>query len=143
MMCSRSAAVSTLTIVLVLGALFEASTGAAKARTPKIVAKPTSVMVNRPVKLRGSGFKPNATFTVEECGQTNWIAPQSPCASGNSVMVTTNAKGKFKATMTAMLCPQASPPTLTEETCYIGEVSVTGIDTLELVGAAPITVSWP
>lgn len=140
----RITAVSTLVAGLALLGLFGASAVAAgHSKQPRIVAKPDDVMVNARVKLRGTGFAPNSTFTVAECGETSWSLPQDPCSAGNAVTVTTDGTGVFHAKIVAKLCPQDSPPTITQETCYVGARVVTGIDTLALRGAASIMVSWP
>ena len=115
---------------------------AAAKRTPQITAKPGSVMVNQMVKVKGKGFAPDATLTVEECGKSFWTVPDDPCVHTNSVTVTTNAKGKFKTTMSAAVCPEAVMGVGTSETCYIGVPSF-GLDTVSLPGAAQVTVSWP
>lgn len=143
---TRSAGVVLFAAVAAVFALVAASTGLAKHSpppAPTIVAKPDSAMVNTKIKLHGSGFAPNAPLTLAECGVTMWSVPADPCADGNRVMVTTNAKGAFHTKMTAALCPQPAPPQLTEETCYIGQLMPSGIDTLALVGSVAVTISWP
>jgi hypothetical protein len=134
--------------ILAVVALGVAATASAKGSGPKIVLDPTSAMVNTTVKVRGKGFAPNASITLAECSKTAWSLPEAPCVDGNQVTVTTNANGKFHAKMTAKLCPVGptvvTPGTpVTQETCYIGQLTPTGIDTLALVGAAPIQISWP
>ena len=116
---------------------------AATAAAPHIVAKPTHVMVNQQVALQGRGFAPDVSLTLLECSETHWIAPKNPCLSDNSITVHTTASGAFRARMKAEICPAASSPPQTERTCYIGVPHPTGVDTVQLVGAARIVVSWP
>jgi hypothetical protein len=113
------------------------------ASAPHIVARPVDVMVNQAVALRGTGFAPRSTLVLTECSQTNWVVPQNPCLQDNRVTVTTNRSGGFRTSMKAGVCPAVSPPQRTERTCYIGVARPSGIDTIRLVGAARIVVSWP
>ncbi len=110
---------------------------------PHITAKPHNVMVDHTVSLVGVGFPVRSKLTLEECSETIWPVPQNPCLTDNSIRVRTDSTGGFKATMKAEICPAVSPPTGTERTCYIGEPLPSGVDTITLVGAARITVSWP
>ena len=130
-----------LTVLLTPVAIAGASAAAVPAR---IVARPRSVMVNSATRLSGTGFAPHATLALRECSSTNWIVPQSPCATGSET-VTTDAAGSFKTTFKVSLCPRRTPPPgpVTSETCYIGAPKPAGIDTIELVGAARITVTYP
>jgi hypothetical protein len=111
------------------------------AAAPRIVAKPSSVMVNRMTKLTGTHFSASKSITIGECNATYWIVPSDPC-SANSFTVTTNAKGAFKAAFTVQSCP-GSPATGTSETYYIGEAMPEGIDTVRLLGAVTVTVTFP
>jgi hypothetical protein len=113
------------------------------AATPHITATPTDPMVDTPVSLAGSGFPHSATFTLQECSSKDWVVPANPCLITNRVHVHTNAEGAFNATMTAQICPASTPPFRTRRKCYIGEPVPSGIDTITLVGAAKIVVSWP
>jgi hypothetical protein len=144
---------STLLASLALAGAIAASAVAANASGPTIVAKPTSAMVNTKVKLHGKGFDPETTLTLKECSVTSWSLPLDPCVTGNEVTVTTNARGGFHAKMTVGICPPNGTPVTaptpstvpvgTQRTCYIGAVHPSGIDTIELVGAVAIQVSWP
>jgi len=127
-------------IALVVLAAAAAASG--NATTPTITLDPTSAMVNTKVIVHGTGFPPNTTYTISECGKTDWSLPAKPCTK-KSKTVTTNDRGSFRKKIVAMLCPQESPPMLTEETCYVGMRVVTGVDTLALDPYAPLTVSWP
>jgi hypothetical protein len=110
---------------------------------PHITARPTDVMVNSPVALHGIGFPPAATLRLQECSLKNWIVPEDPCLNANSVTVTTNSRGEFTTTMKALICPAVTLPVVTERTCYIGVPRPSGIDTITLLSAARIVVSWP
>ena len=58
--------------------------------------------------------------------------------------MTTNASGGFKAAFTVTLCPDGvRGPEPTSEICYIGERKPSGVDTVKLVGAAKVTVTYP
>jgi hypothetical protein len=135
--------------IVALVALGAAAAASAKKAGPKIVLDPTSAMINTTVEVHGKGFAPNASITVAECSKTTWSLPEQPCVDGNQVTLTTNANGKFKTTMKVGLCPSGPTPVVstgtpvTQRTCYIGQLTPTGIDTLALVGAAPLMVSWP
>jgi hypothetical protein len=112
---------------------------------PHIVAQPNNVMVNTTVKLIGTGFKPHATLDLMECGSTNWIVPQDPCNT-STITVTTNGRGHFVQTFEATLCPRSSSGgghPVTEERCYVGDPSPSGIDTINLVGHVKIIVTYP
>jgi hypothetical protein len=110
--------------------------------SPRIVARPDSIMVNGTTSLTGKHFPARATLTIEECSAPNWIAPQSPCDSSNAVAVHTNGGGNFKATMKVLTCPPTSAPGFSQ-ICYVGEPKGTGVDTVTLVGAEQITVTGP
>ncbi|HEV2373070.1 MAG TPA: neocarzinostatin apoprotein domain-containing protein [Streptosporangiaceae bacterium] len=111
---------------------------------PHIVANPNNLMVNTVTNLTGSGFKPATTYTVQECSKTIWVVGQKPCATSNTVTVTTNASGGFKTRMTAVVCPKVSSARRGfSETCYIGVPKPAGLDSIKLIGAAKITVTGP
>jgi hypothetical protein len=117
--------------------------GAQAASSPKIVAKPNSVMVNTATRLTGGHFQPDSKLTIEECSETNWIAPQNPCDTTNVIHVKTDASGSFVHKLTAEMCPgTAATPGFTQN-CYVGEPVPQGIDTIALVGAEQITVTGP
>lgn len=114
----------------------------AQAKTPKIDARPRSVMVNATARLKGSGFPASTVVELTECGHTFWLAPSDPCI-GREQAVTTDRRGRFRATFQVGLCPEGEPGRMpTERSCYVGEL-VSGEDTGSLVGAAKITVSYP
>src|SRR5580692_5412281 len=66
---------------------------------PHIKAQPNNVMVNTSIALTGVRFPAHSTFTIKECSMKAWIAPQNPCSANNSVSVTTNSRGRFRASM--------------------------------------------
>jgi hypothetical protein len=99
-------------------------------------------MVNQSTALHGSGFPKRASITLHECASTSWIVPQQPCIEGLSVTVNTNGSGHFSTQFKVGVCEGAwSGPT--QRTCYIGVPRPSGIDTMELVGAVTIQVSYP
>jgi hypothetical protein len=137
-----------LAVVALAGGAVAGAAGAATPTPtpPHIVARPNNVMVNTTVKLVGTGFPPRATLTIEECGQTTWIVgQQAPCDTNNTITVVTNRYGRFAGLFKVELCPrsQATTPPITQETCYVGNPQPRGIDTITLVGAAKITVTYP
>jgi hypothetical protein len=104
--------------------------------TPRIVPVGTTVVQPpRGYTLNGSGWAPNTSYTVEECSETSWIVPQDPCIHSNSVMVTTSTAGAFSHAFVPAPC---SPALISS--CYVGVPMPSGIDTINLVGAAPIMV---
>jgi hypothetical protein len=131
-----------LAVVAVAPLVVAVAASAKTAKAPKIVLSTDSAMVNTTVVVKGKHLTPDTTYTVAVCGKTEWSLPANPCADGNQT-VQTNDRGAFKTKIAARLCPQDSPPTITEETCYVGILHPTGIDTLALDPAAPLEVSWP
>ncbi len=119
------------------------SAGAAL-RSPHIKAQPNNAMVNTSIALTGTTFHAHSTFTIKECSMTAWIAPQNPCSASNAVSVTTNKHGRFKASIKAEVCAggqRGKEPT--SVICYLGHPQPTGVDTIGLVGATQITVTYP
>jgi hypothetical protein len=114
-------------------------TGSAK---PHIVARPDSVMVNSTTKLTGTHFSASKRITIEECGQTMWVVTANPCNAKSVMKVKTNAKGQFKTAFTVDTCMPSATPGFSE-TCYIGELMPSGVDTITLEGAVAITVTGP
>ena len=112
---------------------------------PRIVANPNNVMVNSAVSLHGTGFGADTVVQLTECSRTSWIVPQQFCSKGNTRSVRTNRRGAFVTSFTMNLCPQSKPSTgpVTQRTCYVGEIKPSGVDTVQLVGAAKITVTYP
>lgn len=108
----------------------------------RISAKPSSLMVNQSTALRGRGFPKNTSVTLRECASTSWSVPQEPCIEGLAVTVKTNGSGHFATHFKVGVCEgESSGPT--QRTCYIGEPRPSGVDTMELVGAATVQVSYP
>jgi hypothetical protein len=133
------------TTVLALGAWPAAAMAASgiSPTPPHIVAKPVDVMVNQTVHLTGTGFPPSTAIALQECSETSWIVGQNPCLTNNQKTIQTNSLGGFQTTMTAGICPGPTSPPQTRRTCYIGEPKPSGVDTIKLMGAAKIVVSWP
>ncbi len=95
----------------------------------------TAVQPPRGYTLKGSGWAPNDTYTVVECSETSWIVPEDPCIHSNSVVVTTSTAGTFSHGFVPAPCSAALI-----SSCYVGVAMPSGIDTINLVGAAPILV---
>lgn len=112
------------------------------AKQPHISAKPSNLMVNQSTTLLGSGFPKHASITLRECASASWIVPQQPCIEGLAVTVQTNGSGHFSTQFKVGVCEGASSGP-TQRTCYIGVPRPSGIDTMELVGAVTIQVSYP
>jgi hypothetical protein len=87
------------------------------------------------ITLDGSGFVRNASHLVEECSRTTWIAPADPCADTNAITVTAGADGGF----THLFVVEACSAALSSD-CFIGTPIPSGVDVVELAGAARITV---
>jgi hypothetical protein len=125
--------------------VFSISAGASRAApSPHIVVHPHSVMVNGSTTLVGTNFTPRKSITIKVCSETSWIVPQNPCDSTNSVVVKVNRQGMFKSAFTVQTCPGDTSTTPGfSETCYIGDPSPSGVDVINLVGAAKVTVTGP
>ncbi len=120
------------------------TTAGAAVSSPHVKAQPNNVMVDTSVSLTGVRFPAKSTFTVKECSATAWIAPQNPCSTNNAVSVTTNRRGRFLASLKAGVCAggkRGKEPT--SVICYVGEPQPNGVDTISLVGAVKITVTYP
>jgi hypothetical protein len=123
-----------------VGGFWMTSAGASTG-SPRIVAHPHNLMVNTQTHLTGTNFKPSTSLTVKECGQKNWIVPQNPCDSTNSIVVETNTRGQFKSVFTVQTCPGGTPGFA--EKCYMGVPTPSGVDTITLLGAATVVVTGP
>jgi len=123
-----------------------ARTGPARSAHPRIVASPNDVMVNTQITLTGKGFPLHTRLRIKECSSTTWpVVAQNPCDSANKIWVHTRAHGRFSSPFSAELCPRTSTGTdpVTQETCYVGVQEPSGIDTITLVGAAQVIVTYP
>jgi hypothetical protein len=137
-----------LSAMLLSAGMGIATTAAGAARPvtgPRIVVTPNNAMVDSTVMLKGSGFAAHATLTIEECSVTQWYVLASPCVGTNNVVVVSGAHGGFSAPMTADLCDSGPWPghPITERRCYVGEPKPNGVDTIGLVGAARLIVTYP
>lgn len=110
---------------------------------PSITANPNNLMVNTDTVLTGKNFPHAAKVHLTECGKTNWIAPQNPCNTNNTVTVTTNSLGGFRTKFKAELCPDGTRVGPTALRCYIGVVKPTGVDTIAMVPSVKIVVTYP
>jgi hypothetical protein len=147
---TRLRAVSLASVAVILGgslgvlSIAPAGASVPRAASPRIVAHPDSVMVNSSTKLVGTNFKPKSTLTIKECSQSSWSVPLNPCDSTNSIRVRTNHLGQFTSSFTVQTCPGGTTTSPGfSETCYIGDPMPSGIDVINLVGAAKITVTGP
>jgi hypothetical protein len=138
-----AAAAAALGITSALVPMAGAGAGTPGSAAPHIVAKPKSVMVNSTTELVGKNFPPKHTMKIDECPSKTWIVPQNPCDTTNVLRVRTNAEGQFTGTFTVQVCGAANTPPGFSETCYIGEPTPQGVDTITLTGAATITVTGP
>ena len=123
-----------------------AETTPARRAHPRIVATPNDVMVNTQITLAGKGFPPHTRLRIKECSSTTWlVVAQSPCDKANEIWVHTRKHGRFSSSFTAELCPRTSTGSapITQETCYVGVPEPSGIDTITLVGAAQVIVTYP
>ena len=112
--------------------------------TPRITARPDSVMVRTTTVLTGTGFRPRRKLTVYECGARLWIAPQDVCTHGNVVTVRTSRHGRFRIPLQVLVCPlKSKTPARFERTCYIGVSAIDGIGVVKLSAATRITVTGP
>jgi hypothetical protein len=137
--------VFALTVVIGTSGAFSPA-GAVSATPPHIVATPNNVMVNTKINLVGTGFPARSKLVIKECSTTNWVVvAQHPCDTDNTISVVTDRHGRFASTFKAELCPRSKPGPgpVTQQTCYIGNPQPRGKDTIMLVGAARITVTYP
>ena len=145
----RSTRTTCAAVAMILGifagGIAAGQAGAVSSTPPHIVAKPDNVMVNTKVMLTGTGFKALTKLVIKECGSTNWVVTQHPCDSDNTISVVTDAHGRFVKVFKVELCPRSKPASgpVTQETCYIGNPQPHGVDTISLVGAARVTVTYP
>ena len=115
------------------------------ATSPHITATPHNVMVNTTISLSGRGFPAHKRLTIAECSSTGWVVVQNPCDTDNTIVVHTNRHGRFTADFHVELCPRANTAggPITQEKCFIGNPQPQGVDTITLVGAAKIIVTYP
>ena len=134
-----------LPVALLAGGVVAPAAAATSPTPSHLVAKPDNVMVNTKIRLAGTGFPARTKLTVEECGTTSWVVPANPCDTNNSVSVRTDAHGRFASPLEAELCPRGKHPKgpATREACYVGVPHPKGVDTVRLVGAARVTVTYP
>jgi len=111
---------------------------------PRITAHPNNLMVNTFTTLTGTNFTPNTSIMVTECSATHWVVEvANPCDTTNTITLTTDAKGGFTTGFQAQLCPNGKRVVPNGVRCYIGVPTPSGIDTVKLVGAAKIIVTYP
>ena len=127
---------------LAAGAL-STSAGAISATPPHIVAKPANLMVNTKTTLTGSGFPSRTKLTIKECSITNWVVTSNPCVKNNTISVLTDAHGRFTRQFRVALCGGKRGPSPTSQICYIGDPHPEGVDTISLLGAAKVVVTYP
>ena len=135
-----------LAVGVVAAGVWTAEASAVSSTPPRIVAKPSNVMVNTKITLTGTGFAAKAKLSIMECSNRNWVVvAQHPCVSDNKISVVTDAHGGFTRKFRVELCPRTTtgPGPVTQETCFIGNPHPEGIDTMSLIGAARITVTYP
>jgi len=128
--------------VLAFGVL-PTQAGAISSTPPHIVAKPNNLMVNTKTTLTGTGFPANTKLTIEECSTNFWIVPKNPCLNTNKITVRTDGHGHFVRQFRVTVCGGKHGPEPTSQICYIGDPHPEGIDTIRLLGAAKITVTYP
>jgi hypothetical protein len=144
MLRSRIARIGLAVTIAVLAAgVLGSQAGAISATPPHIVAKPNNLMVNTKTTLTGSGFPAKTKLTIAECPGTNWIVPQNPCVKNNAVSVVTDSRGRFTRQFRVELCGGKRGPEPTSQICYIGDPHPEGVDTITLIGAAKVTVTYP
>ena len=143
-MRSRITRVGLALTICVLGAGTPGErVAAAPATPPHIAAKPNNLMVNTRSTLTGSGFPARTKLTIKECPATGWIVPQHPCVTNNTISVVTDAHGRFTHKFRVELCGGKRGAFPTSQICYIGDPHPEGIDTIRLLGAAAVTVTYP
>jgi len=132
--------------VSLVGAGVISGRAVAATTVPRVIAKPNAAMVNTKSELSGSGFAARAKLTIKECSNTGWVVvAQRPCNSDNAISVVTDAHGRFNRKFKVDVCPHSIPASgpVNQRTCYIGNPQPRGVDTMALVGAVRITVTYP
>ena len=129
--------------IVVLAAGIATGAAAASPARPHIVAKPNNLMVNANTSLTGTGFPAKTKLTIEECATANWVVTSRPCKGAYKISVRTDAHGRFSAKFRALLCGGKRGSGPTSQICYIGNPHPQGVDTITLLGAAKITVTYP
>jgi hypothetical protein len=132
-----------VTIIVLAAGILSSQADAVSPTPPHIVAKPNNLMVNTKTTLTGTGFLAKTKLTIEECSKTFWIVPQNPCVHTNKISVLTDGHGRFTRQFRVELCGGKRGPFPTSQICYIGDPHPEGIDTVRLLGAAKITVTYP
>jgi len=132
-----------LTIVALACGTLNGRAGASSAGAPHVVAKPDNVMVNTKTTLTGRGFPAKTKLTIAECARTSWVVTANPCVRTNKISVLTDAHGRFSHQFRVVLCGGKRGPEPTSQICYIGAPHPEGVDTITLVGAATVTVTYP
>ena len=125
------------------GGVLGGQADAVSATPPHIVAKPNNLMVNTKTTLTGSGFPAKTRIVIEECSITNWVVTANPCVRNNKISVLTDRHGRFTRQFRVELCGGRRGPEPTSQICYIGDPHPEGIDTMRLLGAARVTVTYP
>jgi hypothetical protein len=144
MLRSRIIIVSlALTIAVLTAGILSSQAGAVSATPPHIVAKPNNLMVNTKTTLTGTGYPAKTTLTIEECSITNWVVTANPCVKTNKISVLTDRHGHFVRQFRVTVCNGKHGPIITSVTCYIGDPHPEGVDTISLLGAAKVTVTYP
>ena len=134
---------ATAITVFAAGVLHGQAGAVVSATQPHIVAKPNNLMVRTKTTLTGTGFPARARVTIKECSITNWVVTANPCVKNNTISVVTNGHGRFTHQFRAELCGGKRGRFPTSQICYIGDPHPEGVDTMTLLGAAKITVTYP
>jgi hypothetical protein len=132
-----------LTVVGLAAGIASSAAAAASPTRPHIVAKPNNLMVNSKTTLTGTGFPAKTKLTIEECSASGWVVTKRPCNGANKISVVTDAHGRFSRKFKVVLCGGKRGSGPTSQICYIGSPHPEGLDTITLLGAAKITVTYP
>ena len=135
------------TIAFLVGAAAVTLTAPAGGATaPAITVSPaTALAPGQVVAVAGSHFAARHNYTIVECSQKSFIVPEHVCNDGRAIHVTTDATGSFHRKLRVEVCPallkltRATTAAATKA-CYVGAVTLDGIDVDVLAGAARITV---
>ena len=132
-----------LAVLGLVGGLAMSDAGAVSTTPPHIVARPNNLMVNTKTTLTGTGFPAKTRLVIAECPSTGWVVTANPCVKTNRISVVTDRLGRFTAQFRVALCGGKRGPEPTSQICYIGNPHPKGIDTIALLGAAKVTVTYP
>ena len=144
MLRSRIARVGlAVTVVALAAGVLSTQAGAVSATPPRIVAKPNNLMVNTKTTLTGTGFPAKTKLTIEECSNHQLGRYRKPVRQEQQDLRPHRRTRQVHAAVPSGTLRWQARPEPTSQICYIGDPHPEGVDTMTLLGAAKITVTYP